>query len=308
MDTSMSKQKVTKPNEEARFGPVVFIPGDNGGRYPFCHSLYVEADFKVVIDPASSRQRLDELLHGPGVDAVWLSHYHEDHFMHLDLFKERPLWMSETDAPALQDLDCLLNFYGMNDSNERAYWTRIMTEQFHYRPRPIDRFLRPAEVIDLGGVTVEVIPTPGHTPGHCSFFFREPGVLFLGDYDLTAFGPWYGDVGSDIEATIESVRRLRSVHARTCIAAHEQGVFSFVPEDTWDSYLRVIDDREQRLLDLLQTPRTMAEIVDARILYRKKREPKEFYDFGERAHMAKHLDRLIKRKAVFLDEDRYCSI
>ena len=36
----------------------------------------------------------------------------------------------------------------------------------------------------------------------------------------------------------------------------------------------------------------MTGIIDARILYRKKREPKEFFDFGERVHMTKHLERL----------------
>ena len=82
----------------------------------------------------------------------------------------------------------------------------------------------------------------------------------------------------------------------------------FIPEDVWDRYLRIIDDREERLLELLQTPRTMDEIVDACILYKKKREPKEFFDFGERMHMGKHLDRLIKRKMVFLDGETYCRM
>lgn len=291
---------------EKRFGPVLFIPGENGGRYPYCHSLYIEADQRVIIDPASDRERLKELLDGPGVDAAWLSHYHEDHFRHLDLFEDRDMLISERDAPALENLEFFLDFYGMTIEKEREFWRQVMLEQFHYKPRRSARLFREKEVIDLGGVTVEIIPTPGHTAGHCAFFFREPGVLFLGDYDLAPFGPWYGDAVSDIEATIASVNRLRTVPARVWIAAHEHGVFESDPGELWDRYLGVIDERESKLLDLLAVPRKMNEIVDARILYGKKREPKEFYDFGERSHMDKHLERLIRRGVVICDEGTYC--
>jgi hydroxyacylglutathione hydrolase len=34
---------------------------------------------------------------------------------------------------------------------------------------------------DLSGLEFEVIPTPGHTPGGCSYFFRHAGILFTGD-------------------------------------------------------------------------------------------------------------------------------
>ncbi len=38
-------------------------------------------------------------------------------------------------------------------------------------------------------------------------------MLFLGDYDLTRFGPWYGDVYSSIEDTIISISRLKKIPA-----------------------------------------------------------------------------------------------
>jgi hypothetical protein len=69
--------------------------------------------------------------------------------------------------------------------------------------------------------------------------------------------------------------------------------------------LGVIDEREAKPLDLLAVPRNMNEIVEARILYGKKREPKEFYAFGERSHMGKHLERLIRRGVVICEEGTY---
>jgi len=164
---------------------------------------------------------------------------------------------------------------------------------------------RDGEVIDLGGVTIEVVHTPGHTPGHLALFFREAEILFLGDYDLTSFGPWYGDTYSDIDKVIASVERLKSIPARTWLTSHGEGVFQNDPGELWGTYLSVVDTRDGKLMDLLNEPRTMADVIEARIVYKKKREPKEFYDFGERAIMGKHLQRLIKKGEVTLDGEVY---
>lgn len=289
---------------EKHFGPVWFLPGDKGGRYPFCHSVYIQGP-GILIDPASNRKRLMELREDPGVKTVWLSHWHEDHHMHLDLFDDLPLRISERDATPISDLSLFMDAYGMEDPNERRYWEEIMTNDFHFRPRKPERFLRGGDTVSLEGINVDLIATPGHTPGHMAFLFREPGILFLGDYDLSSFGPWYGDVESSIEDTILSVRILKQVQARTWITGHETGLFEQEPGDLWENYLDVISTRENRLLDLLKKPRSLEEIVGAWIIYGKPREPKAFYEFGERAHMIKHLEKLIKEGRVFLDEDRY---
>jgi hydroxyacylglutathione hydrolase len=289
---------------EKRFGPIAFIPGKNSGRYPYCHSLYLEGNVKVVIDPASDRTRLSTLRDGPGVDAVWLSHWHEDHLKHLDLFEDRALWISELDAPQLESLDAFCDAYGMT-AEERDYWGPTMLDAFNFRPRSADRLIRGEEHIDLGGITIEVLSTPGHTPGHCSLYFPEQGVLFLGDYDLSPFGPWYGDVQSDMDMTVASVNRLREVPAKVWIAAHETGVFETQPGTLWDNYLAVIDQREEKLLDFLKEPRTMDHIVDAGLIYGRGRKPVEFFGFGERKLMGKHLERLVKTGGVMREGDVY---
>lgn len=292
--------------EEQSFGPVRFLPGENRGRYPFCHSLYIEGA-GVLIDPASSRERLIRLHAEQGVKMVWLSHWHEDHFMHLDLFDDLPLWVSPLDAPPLADLQVLLDWYGFN-AEERPFWEPLLLEQFHFRPRRPARNLLGGETIRLGDVSVEVLATPGHTPGHLAFFFRENGVLFTGDYDLTRFGPWYGDVFSDIDQTRASLSRLQGIAARIVLTGHEKGFFERPPAELWESYGAVIAEREKKLLALLETPRTLPEIVEARIIYGKEREPKAFFDFGERVHMKKHLDHLIRRGLVIREDELYRKI
>ncbi|MBW1868476.1 MAG: MBL fold metallo-hydrolase [Deltaproteobacteria bacterium] len=297
---------MTEMAKETHFGPVLFIPGENRGRYPNCHSIYIEGD-KVLIDPASDRERLIQLRKDPGVEAVWLTHWHEDHFMHLDLFDDIPLLISEQDAPPLSDLEIFMDAYGMGDNHAREYWRPVLEQAFHFKPRRPKHFLRVGDVIHLKSGTVEVIGTPGHTPGHVSFFFPGPEVLLLGDYDLTKFGPWYGDLNSSIRETINSVERLRKVPARVWLASHETGIFEEEPGTIWDKYLSVIAEREGKLIDLLKTPRTLEQIVAACIVYGRPREPKMFFELGERGHMKKHLEKLMKEGLVVKDGDYYIT-
>jgi hydroxyacylglutathione hydrolase len=290
--------------EKQHFGPVWFIPGENRGRYPFCHSVYVDGP-GVLIDPASSRDLLIQLRKSRGVKMIWLSHWHEDHLMHLDLFDDLPFWVSDKDALPLSDVEVFLDSYGMDHEQYREYWRHVLKEQFHFKPRRPERFLHGGQIIDLGVQTVKVISTPGHTPGHLAFLFQESGVLFVGDYDLSPFGPWYGDIYSSIEETIESVTHLRNIPAKVLIASHENGIFTEEPGKLWDDYLDIIQAREEKLLELLTKPRTLDEIVEAWIIYGHPREPKAFYEFGERAHMKKHLERFMKLGKVLQEKDRY---
>jgi len=286
------------------FGPVRFIPGQNRGKYPFCHSIYIEGA-GVLIDPASDRERLIGLRQDPGVKAVWLSHYHEDHFMHLDLFDDVPLWVSEQDAPPLSDLELLMDWYGIIDEDQRQYFRRILTEDFNFRPRKPSGFLQGGDLVELGEVTVEMIHTPGHTPGSLSFFFKEPRLLFMADFDLTKFGPWYADDYSSIQEIIASVEGLRQIPAEIWLTSHETGVFEEEPGELWDQYLSVIQDREEKLIELLSTPKTMEEIVEACIVYGRPREPKALFSLGERGIMKKHLEELMRKSLVKRDGNRF---
>jgi hydroxyacylglutathione hydrolase len=297
----MSKKNAIR---EKNFGPIWFIPGEQGGRYPFCHSVYVEGA-GLLIDPASDRERLMQLRDGPSVTGVWLSHWHEDHLMHLDLFDDLPLRISEPDAPPIASVEAFMDAYGMDQTDERAYWREILVKDFHFKPRLPSGFLREGTEILKDGPTIEILSTPGHTPGHTAFFFKEQGVLFLGDYDLTQFGPWYGDVESSIEETIASVRRLREIPAKRWITGHETGLFEVEPGELWERYLDVISVREEKLLDFLKQPRTLDDIVEAWIIYGRPREPKAFFEFGERAHMKKHLEKLVKEGIVRREGKRY---
>ncbi len=105
---------------ERSFGPIRCIPGDNKGRYPHCHSIYIE-DAGVIIDPASNRKRLSEIREQNAINMVWLSHWHEDHLMHLDLFDDLPLWMHKEDATPLTNFDTFIDWYGYGENHKTSF-------------------------------------------------------------------------------------------------------------------------------------------------------------------------------------------
>jgi glyoxylase-like metal-dependent hydrolase (beta-lactamase superfamily II) len=291
--------------EDRQFGRIRFVRGENGGKYPFNHSLYLWGDrSRVIIDPACSLEKLTRLK-DEGVDCVWLSHWHEDHIRYIDLFENRLLRISGRDFPPLTDINIFLDWYDIKIPQERSNWRKIMLEVFNFRPRSEANFLVDDETVDLGGLTIQVLPTPGHTPGHLSFFFPEEELLFLGDYDLTSFGPWYGDVYSDIEETIKSIHKLKAVPARRWVASHHTGLFEENPGRLWDDYENVIHERENKLLAFLEKPKTIAEICAAWLIYGRPREPKEMYEFNERVLVRKHLEYLQRQDKIILDDECY---
>ena len=295
--------------EDRQFGRIRFVCGENGGRYPFNHSLYIEGDeARVIIDPASDLEKLKRLQKKGGVDLVWLSHWHEDHIHYMHLFADCPKWISARDFPPLTDIEIFLDWYGLKEAHQRDYWKKVMLEMFNYQPLQKARFIEDDEKIDLGNVQVQVIATPGHTPGHLSFFFPAEEILFLGDYDLTPFGPWYGDVASSIEDTIKSIHRLKAIPAKRWITCHDTGLFEENPGDLWGSYENVIYEREARLLEFLRRPRSLQEIAAAWLIYGKPRKPIEFFEFNELVLVKKHLDYLVRQGRVVCDKDIFSRL
>ncbi len=160
---------------EEGFGPLIFIPGDNNGNYPCCHSLYLECDKKILIDPASNRDRLLTILRylrsGREYGCLMGTKTISRIWIYLTARNSGyPNWM----PVPLRSIDHFFDAYGMN-SDERPPWTKTMYDMFHFKPRAADRLIKPTDFIDLGGMTIEVIHTPGHTPGHTSLYFRELG-------------------------------------------------------------------------------------------------------------------------------------
>jgi glyoxylase-like metal-dependent hydrolase (beta-lactamase superfamily II) len=286
-------------------GEIVFIRGENKGRFPNAHCIFVDDDVPTIIDPASQPDELESLDREKGIRLVINSHYHVDHIRYNRLFPHAEFVAHEADVPAIESLEENARLVGIADKPWAPFWKQVMREVWGYSETEVDRPVADGDEMSLGRNTVRFIHTPGHTPGHMCVEFVEQSEVYLADIDLTRFGPWYGNSSSSIDDFLASIERLKSIDARTWYTAHGDGMIQGDIRGRLNDYASVVTERESRLLDFLEEPRTMQEMVDRAIVLGKPWEPREMFDFFEGTMIEKHLARLERAGLVEQEDGRW---
>jgi len=134
-----------------------------------CYLVYRQGhDEALIIDPGGDGAKISACLEELGLRgaAILCTHGHADHIGALgDLHHQVPIYIHANDA------DYLIT-PAKNLSQMFAAYDPI-TEP------AADRLLSAGEEIEVAGLSVKVIHTPGHTPGSCCFQIGES--LFTGD-------------------------------------------------------------------------------------------------------------------------------
>ena len=107
-------------------------------------------------------------------------------------------------------------------------------------PVPVDRPLQDGDRIDAGaGLVLEVLHTPGHTPGSIALLIGHEKALFTGD---AIQAPGRMPIFADPVALVRSLRRLRALTGiERCLPAHDepaQGAESYRRLDASIAHLR----------------------------------------------------------------------
>ena len=143
-----------------------------------------------------------------------------------------------------------------------------------------------------------MLHTPGHTRGHCAFRIEPGSLLFLGDLDLSSFGPYYGDAWSSLdefEATLEAATGFEAAHY---LSGHHIGLVDPATyRDRLSRYTAKLREREHRLLDYLREPRTLDQIAEHRFVYRPQDQVANA-EATERVMMGMHVERLVRRGSI----------
>jgi glyoxylase-like metal-dependent hydrolase (beta-lactamase superfamily II) len=288
---------MTAQLEDREIGPVTVLFGNEGGKYPDGNALLVRGtEETVLIDPSlgvvARRGRL------PKIDRVFNSHCHEDHIAGNHLFPDARWYVHEADALGFRSIDDFMDIYGF-PQDIAAGWRQTCLEQFHYTPREDVRTFVDGDVFDLGDVTIRVVHAPGHTRGH-SVLLVEWGdggaserIAYLGDIELTGFGPYYGDAWSSLEDFERSLVKVREIEAAWYATFHHIGVLD--PQhfqERLDRFETKIVEREAALLEFLEQPHTIDDIVAHRFVYRPG-PTAPFIDSVERRSMGMHIKRLL---------------
>jgi len=281
-----------------------------GGKYPHCHSVFIDDHLRALIDASSDETVLCRLEAERPIQVLIATHGHEDHIMHHHLFPKAELWVHALEARMFRDLEGFIHILAQEERTDAARVDRILTyldKVIRFKPREPDRLLADDETIDFGHTLMRVLHTPGHSPGHLSFYFPTEKVLFTGDLDLSRAGPYYGDPESSIEDTIRSCKRLAKIPAEVYLVAHGRSGVLEADSSHFDRYLAVIDEREAKLSGFLAGgPRTLNEIAAAGLIYgNKSLESAWSLAISERTMMLRHLERLMRAGLVVRDGERF---
>ncbi len=267
------------------------IPGGNGGRFPYSHTVFIDDDVKAVIDTGAGEAPLGELLSGVSVDRVVNTHFHFDHIFCNYLFEKSEILLNGREAACFRDRRTIGHFLGIaevyGDAAVEDWLGRISdprTGPSPYSPQNdhrwwlssarIDGTYDWGDVLDFGRTRARVVGAPGHSQGFCCLFFEEEGIAYVSDIDLTAFGPWYGGTDGDIDGFARSCREMAALGARHYITGHEKGMVDGAAfRDGMERFLERIDERDRRVLEALREPRTLGELADLGLVY-----PRRFHE------------------------------
>lgn len=125
----------------------------------------------ALIDPGGEAQRLLEVIDKAGLtlQMVLLTHGHLDH----------------VGAAAAIAAERQVTIIGPHQAD--AFWLQTLPQQaehFGFPPTAAfipDRWLHDGEQLTLGELTLQVLHTPGHTPGHVIFYNENGNTAFVGD-------------------------------------------------------------------------------------------------------------------------------
>lgn len=283
--------------------PVWLIVGRNEpfAFLPCCNSLLIRDEVCALVDTCAGED-LRPLLAAGAAPVEWIvhTHVHPDHVNYDFLFPAARVWTPEAAGDALTSVEAFNRRTGVTALGEEV--ARYVAREVGFRPRAVDRAYADGEVLDFGRTKLRALHAPGHSPDHMILHDEDTGTVFSTDIDLTPFGPWYGNPGSDIDQTLASIEMVIALRPRRLVTSHSPRVWTDEIAERLRRYAAVVDKRDERILALLAEPRTPDELVAAHPIYRSYPHPREVAELWERNIVAKHLDRLLRHGRVRREE------
>ena len=177
-----------------------------------CNTYFIDGPTRVLIDPGHSRlfghveMGLKQLgLTIEDMNLVICTHAHPDHIEGVQLFK---------DSPALFTLH-----------QEEWRWAATIGRQMgaalgmDLEALKPDFFLKEGD-LQLNSLSLQIIHTPGHSPGSATLYWPEQKALFTGDL---VFKEGFGRTdlpGGDGATLKESIQRLTDLDAEWLLSGH----------------------------------------------------------------------------------------
>jgi hydroxyacylglutathione hydrolase len=159
------------------------------------------SDRVLIVDPGEEAERilakLEEI--GGTAEAIILTHCHFDHIGAVAPVAEAtgaPVYCPEIETPILSNIMAFVPWEGFGP----------------FEDYEADETVAGGETLELAGLEIDVVFTPGHSPGHVTYSVRGEDAIFSGD---VLFQGSVGRVdlpGGDGPTLIMSIRNLLDSH------------------------------------------------------------------------------------------------
>ncbi len=183
---------------------------------PTKEAILIDAPAGISDDVAHELEK-----HQAQLSHVILTHGHFDHTMDVPILKRRfgaDIWLHESDWPFASDPE-----------SQGIPFSYLGVEVESFKP---DHILQDAQIISVGSTDLQIIQTPGHTPGGICVYGASENRLFTGD---TLFAGTWGRTdyaGGDDSMIVKSLRLLSKI-APSTIFYPGHGQSSTIGSERW---------------------------------------------------------------------------
>ena len=155
----------------------------------------------LVVDPGDEAERILAAIEEKGLDVegILLTHTHFDHIgavAPLARATGAPVWCPEMETPVLADINSFVPWPGFGP----------------FEDYEADHTVSGGEKLQLAELDIDVIFTPGHSPGHVTYSIPDKGAIFSGDVLFEGSVGRTDLPGGDWPTLLESIRTLVDGH------------------------------------------------------------------------------------------------
>jgi hydroxyacylglutathione hydrolase len=185
------------------------------------------SDRALIVDPGDEAEMLlgaiDQL--GVELDGILLTHTHFDHIGAVGPVARATgaeVWVPEIEKGVLADINSYVPWPGFGP----------------FESHEAEHTLKGGEKLELAGFEIDVIFTPGHSPGHVSFSIPDEQAIFSGDVLFQGSVGRTDLPGGDWNTLLESIRTLiDALPAETRVHPGHMGLTSLGAERASNPFL-----------------------------------------------------------------------
>ncbi|MGI9020778.1 MAG: MBL fold metallo-hydrolase [Solirubrobacterales bacterium] len=188
------------------------------------------SDRGLVVDPGEEAERILAVIGemGMGVDAILLTHTHFDHVGAVAPVARAtgaPVYCPELEVPVLADIMAFVPWPGFGP----------------YEGYDADETISGGERLELAGLEIDVLHTPGHSPGHVTFSVPAEAALFSGDVLFQGSVGRTDLPGGDAPTLMDSLRLLaESFPEETTVYPGHMGITTLGAERATNPFLAAL--------------------------------------------------------------------